>query len=234
MRRVVILALVSAVAVAVAAVAVAAQSPRALKASILAAGRAQQSVHWVMKAKNPGSLFTFVTDAGSDQGSQTLTLKDGTSSAHLTVELVDETAYVEGDEAGLVFFQGLTDSEAQMYAGQWISIPKDDTDYASTAAGLTLSSSLHTFWPSAHLALVSRKLNGKPVVGVSGTNGKGQNKVNAVVYAPAHGKKLPLELRLTSPSNKHFSNTFVFSNWNETVTVTAPDSSTPISTVRGS
>ncbi|HEY2353659.1 MAG TPA: hypothetical protein VGH79_02005 [Gaiellaceae bacterium] len=235
MRRIAILALVTAALVVSAAAALAAQSPKALRAKIVAAGLAQHSVHWVMKVKNrpPGPFFTFISDAGTDQGSQRLTLKVGSNSAHLTVELVDQTVYVKGDEAGLIDLQGLTGSQAHAYAGKWISIPKGDKDYADAADGLTISTLMHDSEPHGLLAIVRGKTNGKHFVGVSGTTGTGKRRLVTVLYAPAHGKKRPLKTVSTAPSDKKFSNSTVFSKWNETVAVTAPESSTPIATVRG-
>lgn len=234
MRRLATLAFVIAVAIVAAALAFAAQSPHALRAAILAAGRAQTAVHWVQKARDPGSQLTLTSDVSKHVGTQKLTLKAGNHTAHLTIKLLVDTAYVEGDVPGLVVLQGLTPTQAQKYANQWISVPKDDKDFSHMAAGLTVSSILEGLIPGTHLTSVSRKRHGKQVVGVRAVSGKGKKKVIFVLYAPATGKPLPLELDESAPAHAGVSDKTTFSKWNESLTVNAPDSSTPITTVRKS
>jgi hypothetical protein len=233
MKRVVVASAVFAISGAVIAVAYASQSPRALRATILQAARAQQSVHWVEKSRYPDSVFTFVSDVGGTQGSQEITMKMGTDTGQLTVELVDKTAYIEGDVNGLVDIAGLTQSQAEAYANQWISIPKGDEAYAGAAGALTLSSLVRTLSRNGHLSIVSAKRHGRAVVGVRSVLGKGKKKDVIVLYAPARGKKLPLEQDESAPGYGYSGRT-VLSNWNEAVSVTAPATSTPIATVRNS
>jgi hypothetical protein len=233
MNRIVVVIAVSAIAAGAVAIADASQSPRALRSAILHTARAEKSVHWVGKWRYPDSRDTIVSDVGATEGSQTLTTKTGTGTARLTVELVDQTAYVEGNVDGLVQFQGLTESQAQTYANQWISIPKGDEAYAQAADALTLQSLVNDLVPHGHLAIVSARRHGRAVMGVRGTLGKGKKKETDVIYARARGKKLPLEQDQSNPGDGYSART-VLSKWNETVSVTAPAISTPIATVRGS
>jgi hypothetical protein len=233
MKRIVAVVAVFAISGGAIAVAYASQSPRALRTAILHAARAQQSVHWVQKSRYPHSVVTIVSDVAATEGSQQVTMKAGKTAARLKVELVDQTAYVKGNVDGLVLLQGLTQSQAQAYVNQWISIPKGDEAYAGAVYGLTLPSIVGSLSPHGHLSIVSAKRHGKAVVGVRGILGKGKKKEDDVLYAPARGKKLPLE-QDQSDAGYGFSARTVLSNWNEAVSVTAPASSTPIATVRGS
>lgn len=232
MRRVGTLALVSAVAVGAAATAFAALSPKALRASILTAARSQKSVHWVQRNVFGSALLTFTTDAAATEGIQHATLKVGKTTAHLTILVVDQTAYVQGDARALQDLQGLTKAQATQYAGQWISVPKGDQDFSGTAAAVTLPSLVNLLAPHGKLATFSGKLRGKKVIGVRATSGTGKKKELDVLVAPAHGKPLPLEDDIFVPRQASISR-MVLSRWNESVTVQAPSSSTPIATVRG-
>jgi hypothetical protein len=174
-----------------------------------------------------------VSNAGATEGRQKLTLKAGKHVGHLTVELVDNTVYMEGDEQGLVMIEELTPSQAQAYEGQWISIPKGDQDYAWASSALTVSSLVRNIAPRGILHVVTGKRHGRSVAGVQGTYGKGKNRETDLLYARRRGKKLPLE-QLESVPRQHFSARVVMSKWNEKVTVTAPDESVPIATVRQS
>ena len=200
---------------------------------MLSAARAKHSVHWKQTDRYPDSVFTMVSNAGATEGRQTLTLKVGKRVGRLTVELVDDTVYMEGDEPGLEMIEELTPSQAQAYDGQWISIPKGDQDYAWAASALTLSSLVRSIAPRGTLHVVTRKIHRRSAVGVQGTYGKGKKRETDVLYARARGKKLPLE-QLESVPGQHFSARVVLSKWNETVTVTAPATSVPIATVRQS
>ena len=157
-------------------------------------------------------------------------LSDGTSTAILTIRLIHRTEFVQGNAAGLYALQGLTRMGAGTYAERWISVPKGDSDYGAAAVGLTLSSVVASITPHGRLATVSGKLHGASVVGVRGASTKGKKTSVSVLYAPAHGKRLPLEVR--TPAHKG-SNPTVLSKWNESVNVTAPAKSVPIATVRG-
>jgi hypothetical protein len=235
MRRVGLLILVSVIAAGAVGVAYASQSrsPKAVRSSMLSAARAKHSVRWKQTARYPGDVFTMVTDAGATEGKQTLRLRTGKQLAHLTIKLVDNTVYVEGDEPGLEMIQGLTPSQAQAYAGQWIAIPKGDKDYAQSASALTLSSLVRDFAPRGILHGVKGKRHGVRMIGVKGTHGRGKKRETDVLYARARGKKLPLE-QLASVPGRHFSARIFLSRWNEKVAVTAPTAPVPIATVRQS
>ncbi len=233
MRRITTLALVMAVLVATAAVALAAQSPKALSASIVAAARAERSVHWSATEVIGAVAVTTGTDAARTGGVQHVTLAVGKQRGHIRIIVTGGVAYVRGDALGLQLNLGLTAAQAKKYAGGWISVPKHDPSYAPTADGDTMASVVHDLAPQGRLSLVSVKLHGVRLVGVQGISGTGKKKVAEVVFTHAHGQRLPLEEDTLAPA-KHFIGHMAFSKWNETVKVTAPASSTPIATVRGS
>jgi len=228
----VVLALVvTAVAVA-ATVALAAQSPRALRDSILATAKAQQSVHYATRSVAGNARLTLTGDVAAADGRQQVSMKVGKVTGHATILVLDRTAYVQGNANGLQFLLGLTKAQASSYAGQWISIPKGDKHYNPTAGAVTLGSFLQGIAPHGRLAALKGKLRGKRVIGIRATSGKGKKKELQVLAAPASGKPLPLEEDELSPGRAYISHT-AMSKWNEPVQVQAPANPVPISTVLG-
>jgi hypothetical protein len=230
-RRAALILLVAAVAAATAVAAFAAVSPRALRASIIDAAKAQQSVHYVTKQIVGNSVTTLTGDVEAADGMQHVTIKVGKKSAHFTIVVIDQTVYVQGDDLGLQLGLGVTKTQASTYAGQWISIPKGDKLYSGEAAFVTLGSVVQLITPHGRLAVVKGKHHGVHMVGVRGISGTGKKKELQVLIAPAHGKKLPLEEDEVAPRQEYLSHT-ALSKWNEAVQVQAPATSTPISTVR--
>jgi hypothetical protein len=231
MRRIATLVLVTAALAATAAVALAAQSPKALSGSIVAAARAQRSVHWTATEVIGSVALTTGTDAGKTKGVQHVTFAIGKQRAHVKIIVAGGVAYVRGDALGLQLNLSLTTAQAKKYAGAWISIPKLDPAYAPTAAGDTMDTVVSQLAPHGRLSLISGKLHGIRVIGVRGVSGSGTKKTAEVLITRAHGKRLPLEQDIVSPG-KHAIGHTAFSKWNETVQVTAPASSTPIAAVR--
>jgi len=233
MRRIATLALVTAALAASAVVAYAAQSPKALQASIVAAVRAQRSVHWSATEVIGGLALKTGTDAARTGGVQHVTFAVGNQEGHIRIVAAGGVAYVQGDALGLRLNLNLTQPQATKYAGQWISIPKSDKASKSTVDGDTMATVAHDLVPHGRLSLVSGKLHGARVIGVRGISGKGKKKVAEAVLVHAHGKPLPIEEDIFAPGKSALGHT-TFSKWNEAVKVTAPASSTPIATVRAS
>ena len=219
-----------AAAAAAATVALAAQSPRTVRASILNAANAQQSVHYVTTQAIGNALITLKGDVEAADGIQHITLKVGKRTGHLTILALDQTAYMQGDALGLEA-QGLTKAQATKYSGQWISVPKGDKLYGPTVDDVTLGSAIKNITPRGKLTAATRKVHGTRIVAVRGISGTGKKKVIRVLAAKAKGKRLPLEEDEINLGQQYLSHTLL-SKWNESVTVQAPASSTPIATVR--
>jgi hypothetical protein len=222
-RKIVALVLLVAAAVAIAVVLLTAGSASA-RDRIVGAALAQKSVHYTRTVdEDMGGAFTSVADVNADSGTALKTFVVGA----VKIRLVNDTVYVHGDVQGLVTALGLTLPQAERYAGQWISIPKDDRFYAQTADGLTLASIVHDFAPRAGQKLVNQKSRGTRLVAFRGVTPDGGSEH---LSARASGKPLPAYFTQSSGPASWTSGHF--SKWNEPVTVTAPASSTPIASVR--
>ena len=232
MSRIGVLVLLAMTAVVAASVALAAQSPKAVRNSIVAAARGEHSVHWQGTDIDGGVGLSTGADVTADEGVQQVTFHLGGHTAHVAIRVIDDTAYVKGDAVGLRLNLGLTSAQASKYAGQWISIPKTDKRYAATADADTLGSLISSMVPPGHLKTFSAKLHGLRVVGLESVHGKGKKRTVQTLVARSHGKRLPIEADEVAPGAKTLGRT-VLSRWNEAVTVQAPPTAVPISTVVG-
>jgi hypothetical protein len=224
--------LVMAAVATFAAVALASQSPKSLRASIVAAGLAQKSVHWAEHDLVGNALIKSSADVSANSGTQRVTVKVGKETGTIHIVFVSDTAYVEGDAFGLVANLNLTKAQAKQYAGKWISIPDGDKAYRAVSGGLTVASIIHGVAPRGRLKAAKAKVHGRGVFVLEGTKGTGKKRVVGTLVARASGERLPIESLVVDSAHEALARAD-FSKWNETVKVTAPTSSIPIATVRG-
>ena len=232
MGRIGVLVLVAATAALTAAVALAAQSPKQLRAGMLAAASARHSVHYVSTTSAPGRTIRIVGDVGPKLGSQRITLKLGGHSGQASVLVVGGSAYIQGNAFMLKNFFPFTQAQATKYAGQWISIPSTSGAYAAVSSDTTFASFLADLLPGTHLSLVRAKVSGRAAVGVRGVVRQAAAQLVETVYAPAKGAPLPFEEKAVVMGGRGAGLTRM-SRWNEAVHVTAPANAVPITTVVG-
>jgi len=234
-RRIVILALVTAAAATTVTVLLTA-SPANARDRVVAAALAQHSVRWTaINVVAMISDYETTTDVTADSGVQTIAYLDNRTNKFDTLvhlRLVNHTVYIRGDADGLLQTLNdqqdgpvnLTDAQARRYAGQWISIPQGDKLYAQTAEGLTLASIVHSVAPMvAHRSWKLRKRRTGPSILVGPTG----------MRVAVHARGEPLPVAFEQAWGIGVEDSVRFSKWNEPVHVQAPSSSTPIATVRG-
>jgi hypothetical protein len=203
-----------------------------VRASIVAAAKAQQSVHYKVTENDGPARVTIVGDVAAAEGTQHYSFKIGKKTGKVTIVVSGQTAYVQGNVLGLEALQKLTKAQATTYAGQWISIPEGDKDYANAATDVTLGSIIQSSTPRGRLAVGVHKLHGQRVLAVGGVTGTGKKREVKVLATRPKGSRLPIEEDEVAPAKEYISHT-VFGRWNETVQAQVPASSVPIATVRG-
>jgi hypothetical protein len=202
----------------------AAASPRATLAAILAAGRAQRSVHYVAIANNGVSRTRLVCDVATTSGIQRITFEEGGRTGKVTVLVSAGTAYIRGDSFILTSYLGFKPAGAVRYAGKWIRIPPSDRAYAPVSAAVTLRSTIDEFELNGPLTFLPAKtVAGQKTIGIKGTVGK--PAAQASLYARASGTPLPVGEVETF--GKALDETLL-SRWNEPVHVQVPAGSVPI------
>ena len=198
---------------------VAATSPAQSLSAILAAARAQRSVHYVADATN-GSFHTMlVSDVAAGSGIQQITYQRGGTTGKVTVVVSAGTAYIRGDSFTLRYFMGFKAAPSVKYAGTWIRIPHSDRDYAAVAAAVTLSSTIDELRLIGPLAFLPQgTLGGQKVIGISGKTISRQ-PARAGLYARAQGTPLPVgEVEAFGSALSRTR----FTRWNEPVHVPVP------------
>jgi hypothetical protein len=209
----------------------AADAPSEVLASILAAARAEHSVHSEGVGNYRTSRVTFVIDAGLDQGIQRVTYRKGGQTGHFTVIVSGKTAYLRGDAFALLNYLSFRRISAVNYAGRWLRYPHSDRGYSGIAAGVTLSSLVDGLALKGTLSRVSgNRIDGRQVLTVKGTSSSSTGTVVDTLYARGVGSPLPMKQVTTRGPND--VTTTVFSKWNGPVVVAAPKSSVSIAVVR--
>jgi hypothetical protein len=210
-------------------------------ASAGAAAKGQPSFHYVATDTQAGLSVTINGDVTRTEGTQTIVATIDGTVGHVTVSLVEGSAYFRGDEAGLQHFMQLSPALAAQYTNQWISLSKNDPGYAAIAAGLTTASALGQVEIGKPLSLrgVTKKM-GQQVLTIGGTERgtpSGATKPVTIpvrLYVKASGKPLPVLYSATWIVDNHPQvQTVSFSRWKEPVHVTAPANPVPMSSLGG-
>jgi hypothetical protein len=234
MRRLSALALVLTVAAVAGGAAFAAQSPQGLRAAILKAVDARQSVHYVSTNSGFGVSVRLVSDVAPGRGIQRISFSDQGKSGTGTVLVLGRLAYIRGDAFTLSRYFSFKKVQATKYAGKWIYIPRGDRAYAPVAADATYGSFASGLLPTQNLAVVKTTSNGKKLVGVRGDAKQQGIPFVEWVYAPSSGTLLPVEEMAVAQGTPGSGKSRVtMSRWNEAVHLKAPAHAVSIATVRG-
>jgi len=186
-----------------------------------------------------------VFDVTANSGSQQITITASGVREKVEFRLVDDVVYARGDSGGLQYELNLTETQADKYAGRWISIPKGDSLYQQAADGLTLASSLGDFIPDVYMSLhtctgAESCLYGgwdfrpktRPFLILDGSvsNDRSLADADETVSTRSRGARLPIGFDANSDPDLDIRGSF--SKWNEPLHIEAPASATPIAIVR--
>jgi uncharacterized OsmC-like protein len=211
-------------------------APKTLLAASLAAAGTQTSVHYVATSSVGTRSLEITADASTTAGTQSIVLREGKTTGHVTGRFVDKIVYFRGDTVGLEDYLGMPATLAPKYNGQWISFSSTTKDYSSIAKSLTLSAAIAQISVSAPLTGGGHTIvDGKAAVGLRGTttalSSKGK-KGSATLYVSAKGSPLPVAYRGTGKQKKQKeTGTVTFSRWGETVSPAVPAKSVAASTI---
>jgi hypothetical protein len=210
-------------------------------ASAGAAAKGEPSFHYLATDSQSGLSVTIAGDVSKSEGTQTITANTNGQVGHVTVTLIDGSAYFRGDAAGLHNFMQLSAALAAEYTNQWISLSSSDPGFAAIAAGLTTSTALSQVGIGKPLTLrgVAKKM-GQQVLTIGGTNRgtpSGATKPVTIpvrLYVKASGTPLPVLYSARWGAGKHADVQSVsFSRWKEPVHVIAPADAVPMSSLGG-
>jgi hypothetical protein len=210
-----------------------ASRPASAQTEYLAAINAvgDQGVHYASHAKQGGESFSVSGDTGAKSGTQTLTLKEGSTLEHLTVVSVGSTGYVNANSTALKDVIGLPVATAKKYAGKWISFDPTSAQYSELVAGLLdsqVAGELKMSGPFHYGA--TKTIDGKSAFAVVGSvSDNSGNSVSATLWVPTSGSPLPIEQTTAASSKGAIAGTVTFTKWGEKVAQKAPAHATAAS-----
>lgn len=196
----------------------------------LAAAVAQRGVHYELQASTSTQHQTIEGDAGPNEGIQEVT----NGSDEVEVELVDGTAYLQGNAGGLEAEVDLSASMASAYAGRWIAVSSADTLFEPIAAAVTEHGIISQLTPTGKLHTASPgKVEGQEAIAViGGLPGSVAQGVTgeAILYVSTKAPDVPVAFQGTaSNSSEKVTDVGVFNRWGERLALTAPSGAVPYS-----
>lgn len=222
--RIAVLFVLFACAVVTVGAADAATSPKALRAAILRATSAEQSVHYVTASSGLGERIRMVSDVAANRGIQRVTFTRNGQTGHATTLLLRSTAYIHADAFGLQEYMRFPTSVASRYAGKWISIPRSSRYYQPAARDVTLGSFIRDGLPRRHLSVIRGTVGGRPLRELRGTAPEGGT---LTLYVPMSGSPLPVAGKEVVKALQATSRV-TMSRWNEPVRLKAPAHAVPL------
>jgi hypothetical protein len=219
--------------VGIAAAPAGASRPASAQTEYLAAINAatDQGVHYVSKAKQGKVDFNVTGDTGVRSGTQTLTLKQGSTLEHMTVVAVGSTGYVNGNTTALKDVMGLSSATAKKYAGKWVSFDPSQQQYSELVAGLLNSQVADELKMSGPFHYGATKtVDGKQAIAIVGAvSDDSGDSVPSTLYVAASGPPFPIEQTTGASSKQTIAGSVSFTKWGEKVTQKAPAHATSVS-----
>jgi hypothetical protein len=202
-------------------------SASSLKALALEDAKKAGWVHEVVHSSTPGHRLSMENSIGSASGQQIIDV-DG---AHATVVVLKGKAFLRGNTKALTDYFQLFTTHPQMYAGKWISVPRNDSGYLNITSAVTLKSDFGELafdgpFREGDIAMI----DGLPAVPILGhePHSSGSPPVSATLDVTATGEALPIEFLAT---NGRDTLTTTWSDWGRPADLPSPTHPIAISTI---
>lgn len=211
------------------------KSARQILTAATDAAEAEAGVHYQLDSTEGSEQETITGDAGLSEGQQERVI----GSDEVEAELIDDTAYLQGNAGGLADTFGLSSSQATKYAGKWISVAPSDSLYSSISESVTLDTLVGQLLPTGSLTQdTPTTLDGQQVIPVrGGLPGQVQKGVtgSAVLYVDTKRPTVPVGFSgEAAKSGEQVTDDGAFSEWGEQIDLSAPSSPVPYSDLSGS
>jgi len=193
------------------------------KAAIAFAGT--QDVHYVSLATQGAAVLRVTGNTARTSGTQSLTVKSGSTLEKLTVTLIGSTGYVRGNSAALTEILGLTAQQATTYANVWLSFPTGNQTLDQLISGLRnkdVATELQLSGPYSFGR--TETIDGHTAQAIDGfTSDSTSKKVATTLYVETGSTPRPVQ-EVTAPGKgtKAVDGSVTFSNWGQSTHVTKP------------
>jgi len=219
------------VSASAAAIAYAAPSPLALRSSIVAAIRAQHSLHYISTGRDVDRRWKVIGDIGRVRGVQQLTIRErGAGVERETVVVVPGTAYLRGNRAALHDHYNYSAAQSSRYANRWISIPRGQFAFREVAGDVTLPFFLADYMPRGRLSVVRGDVDGRKAVGLHTDTGL----FKFTVYVRSVVRPLPIAVTSVQYEGASSKGQFNLGPWNRHLRVRARSHAVPVAKVLNS
>jgi hypothetical protein len=193
------------------------------KAAIAFAGT--QDVHYVSLATQGAAVLRVTGNTARTSGTQSLTVKSGSTLEKLTVTLIGSTGYVRGNSAALTEILGLTAQQATTYANVWLSFPTGNQTLDQLISGLLNKDVAAELELSGPYSLGGTKtIDGHATQGIIGyASDSSTKKVATTLYVETGSTPRPLqEVSDPGKGKTDVDGSVTFSNWGQKTHVTKP------------
>jgi hypothetical protein len=200
-------------------------SARNIVSLAISSAQKEGTAHMAVSVSSSGGSETISQDSAVHSGRQQIAI--GADNASIVV--IGKTTYIEGSAGGLSQYFSYPTTVAIELAGFWISYGPKDPGYSVISSGVTLSAALGQLRPTSALRKLGPSVvDGKPVFGVSGTEGAD----SVTLYVSANGDPLPVAATETSgTSSSSTVATISTSDWHERLALRPPSHSVAISSI---
>jgi hypothetical protein len=205
-------------------------SASATLSSALAAARQRSSFHVLYSRRVEGDEYRSSADVAATQGEQQVAVSGGW---RVRILVVDDVAYMAGNEAGFVHYFGFPTAAARKAGSRWVSIPSSNPGYAPASRDALREPVLADLTPGGHLTETSStRIDGKLAIGISGTGPPLRPDgapSSLTLFVAKTGSRLPLGAALNDTQGDH--ETVTLSAWGERIALRAPHNSIAIVTL---
>jgi len=189
----------------------------------------EHSLHYVTVSAQPGHKVRMVCDVGQGKGIQRITVTHHGHTGPAEVIVYKKIVFLKGNALTMRVFFGFSRKQAQKFAGRWIFIRHSNAAFAAIADGATFPTFVASLYPASQLSLVTQG----NLIGVHGTAQEAGLTVAETLFAPNHGKALPVKGTASYPGHPGHDHSSL-GRWNEAVHVTVPANAIPLQAVTGS
>jgi hypothetical protein len=200
-----------------------------LLSTVLANAQKASAVHITVTSAEGTEHLSVSGNDGTSSGTETMTLKQGSKTEHVSGRYVDNAVYFKANKDGLTIYLGVKTSDVKKYANHWLSLKSTDGEFTSAASSMSVSTTLRELSLTNPTLVKGTVLKGSPSSGTS-TSGS-----SATLYITASGTPLPVAYLQSGETQGHkASGQITFTHWNKHFSVAAPGGAATAATVIGS
>jgi hypothetical protein len=210
-------------------------APASVEEAALASLKAGPTVHIDVTSVDASNDTTSFSDDATATGGQQFITINGTG--HATILYLNNVGYLKANESALTGYFGVPATQAAPLEDRWLSFSPGDTlgttSYSGLVDGITLSSVASEIQLSGPDTVSGpEKVNGQSVLAVTSPTPASEqlpSSARMILYVAASGSRPVLEK--LSGVGGGVEDQYSFSDWGESLNLTAPSDALPVSSL---